>query len=202
MQSDPLLTQAELDFIQALISQPLCAPRSTAVAQLAIGEQLSALLSHASDTKQLSLDTHSDHEHLSFPLYLVRDSELQSRLELGAPLIFEQGPNERPWRLELPSPLALIDSNERPSGLTALELSNNGMLVLYDKAGTPTKDQLLQLILPMERRVQLRARLVRRVGRRHYAYSVETLHAEDEQTLRQYLFEQHSERRQQPEAIV
>uniref|UniRef100_A0A653BCT7 PilZ domain-containing protein n=1 Tax=Ectopseudomonas oleovorans TaxID=301 RepID=A0A653BCT7_ECTOL len=61
---------------------------------------------------------------------------------------------------------------------------------------------MLQLMLPMERRVQLRACLVRRVDRRHYAYSVETLHAEDEQTLRQYLFEKHSEHRQQPEAIV
>lgn len=202
MQRDPLLTQAELDFIQELISQPLRAPRSAAVAQLAIGEQLSALLSHVSDARQLSLNTHSDYEHLSFPLYLVQDSETQSRLELGAPLIFEQGLHERPWRLQLPSPLPLLDDNEQPSGLTALELSNNGMLVQYAKAGTPAKDQLLQLMLPMERRVQLRACLVRRVDRRHYAYSVETLHAEDEQTLRQYLFEQHSEHRQQPEAIA
>lgn len=66
------------------------------------------------------------------------------------------------------------------------------MLVQYDKPGLPAGDQLLQLMLPGERRVQLRARRVRRVSQSRYAYGLQTLHAEDEQTLRRYLFEQHS----------
>lgn len=71
----------------------------------------------------------------------------------------------------------------------------------YSKTGTPAKDQLLQLLLPQERRVQLRARLARRVSQKRYAYSLQTLHTEDEQTLRQYLFEQHSEQQSQTAAV-
>ncbi|MGG2396580.1 PilZ domain-containing protein [Pseudomonas sp. SH1-B] len=201
MQSSPLLTQDELDFIQELLFKPLRKPSRGAASRLAIGEQLSELLSHVSGAQQLSLDTHSEHEHLSFPLYLIQDGSNESRLELGAPLIFEQGSSERPWRLELPTPLVLLDCDEQPSGLVAVELSNNGMLVRCGKASAPAKDQLLQLILSAERRVQLRARLARRVDRKHYAYSLQPLHAEDEQMLRQYLFEQHSERQRQAEAI-
>lgn len=193
MQSDPLLTQDELDFIQKIISKPTQVRQTNAAPQLALGERLSELLGRLGDEEQLSLDTHSDNQHLSFPLRLIQDGQSQSRLELGAPLIFEQGVNERPWRLVLPEALTLLNSDDQPSGLQALELSNNGMLVKYRNAGTPAKDQLLQLLLPRERRVQVRARLARRVSKTRYAYSLQTLHAEDEQTLRQYLFEQHSE---------
>ncbi|MDR8014576.1 PilZ domain-containing protein [Ectopseudomonas guguanensis] len=201
MQSDPLLTQDELDFIQKIISKPPQTRRPSAAPQLALGERLSELLSRLGEEEQLSLDTHSDNQHLSFPLQLIQDEQSQSRLELGAPLIFEQGVNERPWRLVLPAALTLLDSGERPSGLLALELSNNGMLVEYAETGMPAKDQLLQLLLPRERRVQLRAQLVRRVSKTRYAYSLRTLHAEDEQTLRQYLFEQHSEQQLQTASV-
>ncbi|MDN5516497.1 MAG: PilZ domain-containing protein [Pseudomonas sp.] len=200
MQSDPLLTQDELDFIQKILFKPPQTRQPSAAPQLALGEQLRELLGRLGNEEHLSLDTHSDNQHLSFPLRLVQDDHSQSRLELGAPLIFEQGVSERPWRLVLPTTLHLLDSNDRPSGFQALELSNSGMLVKYGKSGTPAKDQLLQLLLPLERRVQVRAQLVRRVSQTRYAYSLQTLHAEDEQTLRQYLFEQHSE--QQPQAAA
>ena len=201
MQSDPLLTQDELDFIQQILSKPPHTQRPSTALQLALGERLSELLTRLGDEEHLSLDTHSDNQHLSFPLRLIQDEQSHSRLELGAPLIFEQGVNERPWRLALPTALALLDSSERPSGLQALELSNSGMLVEYRKAGAPAKDQLLQLLLPREQRVQLRARLVRRVSKTHYAYSLQTLHEEDEQTLRQYLFDQHSEQQLQTATV-
>lgn len=201
MQSDPLLTQDELDFIQQTLSKPPHTRRPSAAPQLTLGERLSELLSRLGDEEHLSLDTHSDNQHLSFPLRLIQDEQSQSRLELGAPLIFEQGLSERPWRLVLPTALVLLDSSERPSGLQALELSNSGMLVEYSKAGTPAKDQLLQLLLPQEHRVQLRARLVRRVSKTRYAYSLQTLHAEDEQTLRQYLFDRHSEQQLQTATV-
>lgn len=201
MQSDPLLTQDELDFIQKIVSKPVQKRRTNGAPQLTLGEQLSALLARLGDEEQLSLDTHTDQQHLSFPLHLIQDEHSQSRLELGAPLIFEQGVSERPWRLVLPMALTLLDSSDRPSGLKALELSNNGMRVKYSKSGTPAKDQLLQLVLPLGQRVQLRAQLVRRVSQTHYAYTLQTLHTEDEQTLRQYLFEQHSELQLQTAAV-
>ncbi|WP_231740098.1 PilZ domain-containing protein [Ectopseudomonas composti] len=201
MQSDPLLTQDELDFIQKIVSKPAQKRRTNVAPQLTLGEQLNELLARLGGEEQLSLDTHTDQQHLSFPLHLIQDGHSQSRLELGAPLIFEQGVSERPWRLVLPMALTLLDSSDRPSGLKALELSNNGMRVKYSKSGTPAKDQLLQLLLPQGQRVQLRAQLVRRVGQTHYAYTLQTLHAEDEQTLRQYLFEQHSELHLQTAAV-
>lgn len=201
MQSDPLLTQDELDFIQKILFKPPQKRRPDAAPSLALGKRLSELLARLGNEEQLSLDTHTDNQHLSFPLQLIRDDHRQSRLELGAPLIFEQGVSERPWRLVLPTALALLDDSDQPSGLKALELSNNGILVEYSKTGTPAKDQLLQLLLPQERRVQLRARLARRVSQKRYAYSLQTLHTEDEQTLRQYLFEQHSGQQSQTAAV-
>jgi hypothetical protein len=42
---------------------------------------------------------------------------------------------------------------------------------------------------------------VRRLSQARYAYSLTTLHAEDEQTLRQYLFEQHSDLQHRPATI-
>lgn len=201
MQSDPLLTQDELDFIQKILFKPPQKRRPDAAPPLALGKRLSELLARLGNEEQLSLDTHTDNQHLSFPLQLIRDDHRQSRLELGAPLIFEQGVSERPWRLVLPTALALLDDSDQPSGLKALELSNNGILVEYSKTGTPAKDQLLQLLLPQERRVQLRARLARRVSQKRYAYSLQTLHTEDEQTLRQYLFEQHSGQQSQTAAV-
>ena len=201
MQSDPLLTQDELDFIQKILFKPPQKRRPDAAPSLALGKRLSELLARLGNEEQLSLDTHTDNQHLSFPLHLIQDDHRQSRLELGAPLIFEQGVNERPWRLALTTALTLLDSSDQPSGLKALELSNNGILVEYSKTGTPAKDQLLQLLLPQERRVQLRARLARRVSQKRYAYSLQTLHTEDEQTLRQYLFEQHSGQQSQTAAV-
>ena len=200
MSHDALLTQDELDFIQKILFKPPQKRRPDAAPSLALGKRLSELLARLGNEEQLSLDTHTDNQHLSFPLHLIQDDHSQSRLELGAPLIFEQGVNERPWRLALTTALTLLDSSDQPSGLKALELSNNGILVEYSKTGTPAKDQLLQLLLPQERRVQLRARLARRVSQKRYAYSLQTLHTEDEQTLRQYLFEQHNE--QQPQTVA
>lgn len=193
MQSDSLLTQDELDFIQKILFTPPQQRCRRAAPQLVLGERLSEFLTRLGNEEQLSLDTHTDTQHLSFPLHLIQDAQSQPRLELGAPLIFEQGVSERPWRLVLPTALALLDGNDQPSGLKALELSNNGVVVEYCRTGTPTKDQLLQLMLPQARRVQLRARLARRVSHKRYAYSLQTLHSEDEQMLRQFLFEQHSE---------
>ncbi|MCW1937935.1 hypothetical protein OMD46_19305 [Pseudomonas sp. MDMC_285] len=67
MQSDPLLTQDELDFLQKILFKPPQKRRSTAAPQLALGDRLSELLARLGNEEQLSLDTHSDNQHLSFP---------------------------------------------------------------------------------------------------------------------------------------
>ncbi len=97
MQSDPLLTQDELDYLQKILFKPAQTRPANAAPQLIMGEQLRELLARLGQEQQLSLDAHSDNHHLSFPLLLIQDEQAPaSRLELGAPLIFEQGVNERP----------------------------------------------------------------------------------------------------------
>lgn len=202
MHSEALLTQDELDFIQQLTAQPPPGRPSATPPTLALGEQLSAMISLLGDEQPLSLDTYSGAEHLRFPLLVIQEGSGRSRLELGPPKIFEPGSLERPWRLALLYPLALLDSTDRPSGMMALELSNNGMLVRHNTPGSPVKERLLQLLLPEQRRVQLRASLVRRVGQGRYAYSIQPLHEEDEQTLREYLFEQHKSQQHPTAATI
>lgn len=200
MQNEPLLTQAELDFIQQLTSPPPRKPRSAVTPRLSIGQQLSELLNHLSDDEQLSLDTYSNGEHLSFPLNLIKDDRQHTRLELSAPLILEQGTVDRPWRLPLSVPLALLDGNDQASELQVLELSSNGMLVRYEHPGRPPRQQLLQLLLPQRQRIQLRAQLIRRIGPARYAYRLHPLHADDEENLRQFLFKHYSARQHPAES--
>lgn len=192
MHNDPLLTQAEIDFIQALTTQP--SPRAALPegAKLAIGEQLGELLERLGDDEYLSLDTHSQNEHLSYPLRLVRTGRQPARLELGAPLILQTGEIERPWRLRLPQALPLLDNHGQAAhDLRVLELSSNGMLV-RQAAMTPP-ERLLRGCLQLSETIGVRieGHLVRRVGRGRYAYHLQPLCAQDEQQLREFLFEHH-----------
>lgn len=191
MHSDPLLTQAELDFLQQLTSQPARQRPERFASQPDIGRQLGELLDRLGDDQCLSLDTHGDGEHLSYPLRLVKDGRNPTRLELGAPLILEPGVIERPWRLALSSPLTLLDSQGGSCDLQVLELSSNGMLVRRSGCGAPARTLSLQLLLPRRGRVRFRAQLVRRLGPARYAYRLHLRQAQDEQALRQFLFEHH-----------
>lgn len=194
MHSDPLLTQAELDFIQQLNTPTSPRQQPGTQRQLVIGDQLAELLKRLQRDEQVSIDTHSDNQHLSFPLHLVQDGHSHSRLELGTPLILEQGEIERPWRLVLDAPLLLLDQYERRCGLQVLQISSNGMQVQCSRSSSPGKDLRLQLLLPHHQRVQLHVQLIRRLSQTRYAYSLLPLGEQDEQYLRQFLFEQHNAR--------
>lgn len=198
MTGDPLLTQTELDYIQQLTSTKSRPTRQRGHSpRLDISDQLGELLSRLSGSDQLSIDTHHDNEHLSFPLHLVQDDPLHSRLELGAPLITEQGRHERPWRLKLATPLQLLDEDDAPLAMQVLELSHNGMLVDDGTLSPPDKKLAVQLLLPSQHRIQLRAVLARRLAQQRSAYRLRPCSEEDEQELRQFLFEHHSSNPQQ-----
>lgn len=192
MRNDPLLTQAEIDFIQTLTTQPAPCAALPEDAKLAIGEQLGELLERLGDDEYLSLDTHSQNEHLSYPLRLVRTGRQPARLELGAPLILETGEIERPWRLRLPQALPLLDNHgQAVPDLLVLELSSNGMLV-RQRTVMPAQRLLHgRLQLSDTICVRIEGHLVRRVGRGRYAYHLQPLCAQDEQQLREFLFEHH-----------
>lgn len=185
MHNAPLLTQTEIDFIQTLSTQP--SPR-TALPQgvkLSLGEQLGELLERLGDGEYLSLDSHNQNEHLSFPLRLVRTGRQSARLELGTPLILQMGAIERPWRLRLTHALPLRD------GLQVLELSSNGMLVRQATMTPPERLLRGNLQLSESICVRVEGHLVRRVARNRYAYRLQPLRAQDEQHLREFLFEHH-----------
>lgn len=192
MHPDPLLTQAELDFIQSLLAQPAPAKRQAARRRPApdLAEQLGALLEQLGADQQLSLDTHGQGQHLSYPLHLIREGHQVPRLELGAPLILETGETERPWRLRLAEPITLLGNDAQPGDLQVLELSSNGMLV--SGARQPAATFAGRLQLPDDGCVRLQAQRVRRVGQRGYAYHLQPQDAKDEQQLREFLFTQHS----------
>ncbi|VXC75234.1 conserved hypothetical protein [Pseudomonas sp. 8Z] len=191
MHNDPLLTQAEIDFIQSLSMQPTPRPTVPQTARLSIGEQLGELLERLGEDENLSLDTHSQGEHLSYPLRLIRTGHESPRLELGAPLILETGDIERPWRLRLPQALPLLDNRGQPNGLQVLELSSNGMLVRQQALSTPEPRLLGRLQLSEEVCVRIKGHWVRRVGRSRYAYHLQPLCTQDEEQLREFLFEHH-----------
>ena len=190
MNNAPLLTQAEIDFLQRLTTQtPLaCDPPRD------IGAQLGELLERLGADDYLSLDARSQDKHLSYPIRLIRKGRQAPRLEMGAPLILEPGEVERPWRLTLSQPLTLLDSKNRPGELEVVELSSNGMLVRCAKPGKPARTLRANLQLPEQACIHLQARLVRRVAGVCYAYHLQPLRSEDEQHLRQFLFDHHTTR--------
>ncbi|WAJ36406.1 PilZ domain-containing protein [Pseudomonas sp. GOM7] len=188
MNHDPLLTQAEIDFIQHLATQTSRERRAPSD----IGAQLGELLEQLGTDEYLSLDARSQDKHLSYPIRLIRKGRQAPRLEVGAPLILEPGEVERPWRLTLLQPLALLDGKNRPGGLEVIELSSNGMLVRSANKGKPAHTLHANLQLPDEACIHLQARLVRRVTGTCYAYRLQSLHDEDEQHLRQFLFDHHA----------
>lgn len=192
MPSAPLLTKEELDFIQNVQgSHQLDTPVPTPSLLVDGGAQVKALLTRFAAHEQLSIEAHFDGQRMTFPLQLVEDEFHALHLELGAPEIFDEGPIDRPWRLSLKNPLALLDKNGAETALWVQELSPNGMLVDIRNLNKPPKRFALWLALPEQKPIALRGALVRSAEQHLAAYQLSMRHSGDSERLRQFLFQQH-----------
>lgn len=192
MQDQPLLTQAERDFIQALQDQPAAA-KHKAIPNLLVdaGGQIKALLAHCAAHEQLTIDAHFANQRLTFTPQLVEDAQHAQHLELGTPQIFDEGPVSRAWRLPLEQPVALRQRNAAASDLWVREVSMTGLLVEQRAKREAAKRISLLLPLSGQKPIAIQASLVRRTSQGLLAYRLDPLDRRGSERLRQYLYQQH-----------
>jgi hypothetical protein len=189
MHKEPLLSADELAYIRSLLGEADGARLDASNFIIDSNPQTQALLAALGSRAQLSLEAQIGSQRLAFPLRLVEDQFHALHLKLEAPRIFEQGPVDRPWRLHLNRPLALLDELGETSDLRVHELSPNG--VLLEVSGVAPARFELALPLPGAKPIPLRGRLARKVAQGLCAYRL--LH-DDERTLkrlRTFIFQQH-----------
>ncbi|MFZ3205137.1 MAG: PilZ domain-containing protein [Pseudomonas sp.] len=204
MQEQPLLTQAELDFIQHLNKKSAASKRKPApvpVPDLLVdaGAQLKELLAYCAANEQLTIEAHVANQRLTFTPQLIEDAHHVQHLELGTPQIFDEGPASRAWRLPLDPPVALRQRNGKPSDLWIHELSLNGLLVeLRSKHAAP---EHFELILPLagQKPIAIEGSLVRKTSGGFLAYQLDPLDKRGSERLQQFIFQQH--RALHPQAV-
>ena len=187
--STDLLTSEELDFIQDL---PLAPPGPVQTPSLKVegGAQTKALLTQLAATDQLTIEAHFNGERVTFPLQLVEDEFHSLSLTLGSPQVVEQGAPERPWRLHLKHPIALLDEQGKPNGMWLHEVSTTGMLVEVRHQLVPNN---CTLWLPQAggEPIRLQGILARRSNQRLVAYRLSGRKSAHSERLRQYIYQQH-----------
>ena len=199
MQTQTLLTQDELDFIQHLSSraQQREAPQAPAAGlQVDAGRQVTELLAHCAANEQLTIEAHFEDQRLTFTPHLTEDANHGQHLALGTPQIFEQGSTERPWRLTLDSPIALCDSLGHASGLWVHELSLNGALVEVRGRAIETAPRRFTLALKLgeQHLVDVQGYLIRKATGGRVAYRLAPLDAPAREQLQQFIYQQHRQR--------
>lgn len=196
MQEQPLLTQAELEFIQHLNKKPAASRRKPAPAPspdllVDVGAQLKALLAYCAANEQLTIEAHVANQRLTFTAHLVEDAHHVQHLELGPPQIFDEGPANRAWRLPLDPPVALRQRNGKLSDLWVHELSLNGLLIeLRARHAAP---EHFELILPLagQKPIAIEGSLVRKTSGGLLAYRLDPLDKRGSERLQQFIFQQH-----------
>jgi hypothetical protein len=191
MQSDALLTQDELDFIQTLQHNPQLNVRD-ATASLLVngGVQIKDLLTRLVAQDHVTIQAQFENQHISFPLQMVEDEFHAQHIKLGAPTIYEDGPMIRPWRLTLAVPVVLEDGDGKPTGLWVRELSFNGMLVeARDRTAPPA---LSAWFAPDGfSAMAMKGKRQRKTADGLFAYSLHENTALETERLRQFILQQH-----------
>lgn len=192
MQDQPLLTQAELDFIQSLQEQPdTAADQPMPDLLVDAGGQVKALLAHCAAHEQLTIEAHFANQRLTFTPQLVEDAQHAQHLELGTPLIYDEGPVSRAWRLPLEPAVALRQRDSTASDLWVREVSMSGLLVEQrNKREAPKR---ISLILPLngEKPVAIQAALVRQTAQGLLAYRMRPLDRRGNERLRHFIYQRH-----------
>ncbi|MCD5997420.1 hypothetical protein KDX38_28205 [Pseudomonas sp. CDFA 602] len=192
MQPDSLLTQAELDFIQRMQRNPKLNIRDSTRSLLVNGGvQIQELLTRLAAEEQVTIHAQFKNQQMNFPLHLVEDEFHALHLELGAPSIFEEGPQIRPWRLALEEPIALETERGSPTSLWVHELSFKGVLLECRKQGKLPKQFAAWFNPAGQAPIAIRGELERLTERRLGAYRFTQYSKEDAERLRQYILQEH-----------
>jgi hypothetical protein len=192
MSHETLLTQAELDFIQNMQHNPKLNVRD-ATRSLTVngGVHVQNLLTRLAAHEQVTIQAQFNNQQMTFPLHLVEDEFHALHLELGAPSIFEEGPQIRPWRLTLPEPTALETEKGTLTSLWVHEISFKGVLLENRKTTKPPK-RFFAWFCPLGHTpISLRGTLERLTESGLAAYRLSHSNKEDTERLRQYILQQH-----------
>ncbi|KIU53602.1 MULTISPECIES: hypothetical protein [Pseudomonas] len=192
MQSDALLTQDELDFIQTMHRSPqLNLTDVTSSLRLDGGSEVQQLLTRLVAQEQVTLQANFENQQMSFPLQLVEDEFHAVSLQLGAPSIYEDGPMMRPWRLTLEPPVALDDELGLSTDLKVCEMSFRGVLVQVPRNRKPPKTFNLWFSPEADAPINLQGTLQRKTADGLAAYRLSQHQPQEIERLRQYILRQH-----------
>lgn len=198
MADDSLLSSEELEFINSLMaSNGQGAAPGTPSYSVDGGPQANDLLMRLASQSGLSMHAHFGPYCLTFPLQFEQDEFHNLRMTMSAPIIYENGPVVRAWRLHLDQPLPLLAADGTRSPLSVLELSPSGLVVTSAQHRRPPKNFALKLALPDGEAMPVTAHRVRKVDGNMSAYEVDFDEQGDAERLRRFLFRQH--RRLHPE---
>lgn len=192
MAEESVLTMDELAYINRLVNRPgaeVAVPRSGF--RIDGGPQSNELLARLATQSELSLQAKFDDFSMSFPLMLKEDEFHNLDLQLAPPIIYENGPVERAWRLQLEEPLPLLADDGSESSLSVHELSPHGLLVDAGKQRKPPKRFHLRLALPDEAPLEIEASRVREMKDGLAAYEVEFTKEQDAERIRAFLYQEH-----------
>jgi len=191
MTDETVLTEDELAFIRQLMLRGASNGEGPTGFRVDGGAKSNELLLQLAARAELTLEARSGDFRMSFPLR-IREDELHSlNLQLSPPVIYEQGPTPRAWRLHLDEPLPLLERGGEPSALQVRELSSHSLLVETDNRRKPPKSFHLQLALPDDAPMEIDARRVRELKDGQAAYEVEFAGQKDAERIRHFLYQQH-----------
>lgn len=176
MRNEPLLTRDELAFLQQLLDEPAPSAAASQADPLVVDSSpaVRALLASLGDQAHFTVEALVNGQRLSFPLRLSRDHLQALQVRLDAPQIFEKGIVERPWRATLAKPFPLLQRSGAASGLSIIQLSQNGALVSAE-SGTLPNGFTLWMALPDKSTLSLRGKQVRAVNASTAAYRITPL---------------------------
>ena len=201
MHANALLTQDELDFIQNMQHSPQLNLADPISSLLVNGDRrIQALLTHLMANETVQLQARFNNQQISFPLQLVEDEFHALHLQLGSPEIYESSPKPRPWRMTLEQPAALLDEQDKHSGLWVREISSKGVLVHIRELPSAPRHFDLRFAPDDVPAIRLHGTLRRRIGPDLAAYDLGGSAQEEIERLREYILQAH--RQAHPELHV
>ncbi|WP_434456447.1 PilZ domain-containing protein [Stutzerimonas urumqiensis] len=195
MADQNILSSEELEFIGSLMgTNGRGTPTATASFRVDGGPQSNDFLMRLVGNAGLTLQAQFDQYCLAFSMHLAQDEFHSLQMTLSAPTIYERGPVPRAWRLQLETPLPLLEVDGSRSPLSVKELSPSGLLVRNKPSRSAPERFHLMLALPEGEALPVDARRVRHVASDLTAYTVDFAEERDAERVRRYLFEEHRHR--------